>query len=183
MPHLYLKISWSFIKLQKAISTFKRDLNQTPKNLCNISLSHSNDFVFPWPPNSQLCLAKNKMYQYMSMPFGKFIFRTIDKESSSKKRERALININTKVFKSYYSISYWEQLATGESCTLTCIKKKKNHKHGVAKTSWKHEEHCTTHHREEAQPVWTYLQDGRQATGEGCGVWDHGETDKERKTK
>ncbi len=52
---------------------------------------------------------------------------------------------------------------------------------GVAKMSWKHEEHCTTHYGEEAQPVWTYLQDGRQATGEGCGVWDHGEMDKERK--
>ncbi len=57
-----------------------------------------------------------------------------------------------------------------------------NHKCGCAKTSWKHKEHSTTHHGEEAQPVWTYLQDGGQATGEGCGVWDHG-GDTERKTE
>ncbi len=58
-----------------------------------------------------------------------------------------------------------------------------NHKCGGVKTSWKHEEHCTTHHGEEAQSVWTYLQDGGQATGEGCGVWDHGGMDKDKKTE
>ncbi len=53
------------------------------------------------------------MYQYMSMPFGKFIFRTIEKKALVKRERESSDQFKYfVVFKLYYSISYWEQLAT-----------------------------------------------------------------------
>ena len=79
-----------------------------------------------------------------------------------------------------FTAGIWNEVLQENSAHSLAAKK---HKCGSEKTSWQQQKYHSTHYGEEAESVWTYLQDGEQLTCEVCGVWDDGWTDMARKTE